>query len=157
MGPSGSGKTTLLRLIAHLDVPDAGQVVGGVPASMLFQESRLIDELDAIDNVLLVAGRFMGSGQAEDLLATLLPRESLKLPVSQLSGGMRRKVELCRSLAVPSLTVLLDEPFAGLDADSRLVALNVIGKHLGGRTLVLATHDSGDPSSLSATLVKLPQ
>ncbi len=171
-GASGIGKTTLIRIIAGLDVPDAGSVrlsaaVGDgadgasdharrrppVETSMVFQEARLFEDEDAIDNIRLVVGTAIDPQGATALLSQLLPVSALRLPAAQLSGGMRRRVELCRALAMPSQTLILDEPFAGLDDASKARAIALIDTYLGGRTLIVVTHDIEDAAALGATVI----
>jgi len=153
-GPSGAGKTTLLSLIARLIPPDSGNVVFKGYISMVFQEARLFEERTAIENVQLVAGRHLTVDEIRALLAEILPDDSLDMPVSQLSGGMRRRLELCRALAVPSQALLLDEPFAGLDDASRELAYALVLKRLDNRILILATHDYQDALALGAQAVE---
>ncbi|MCL2756867.1 MAG: ATP-binding cassette domain-containing protein [Coriobacteriia bacterium] len=151
--PSGAGKTSLLSLIAGLLPPDSGNVVYKGQFSMVFQEARLFEERSAIENVQLVAGSYLSTNEIRDLLSELLPPESLDIPVSQLSGGMRRRLELCRALAMPSQTLLLDEPFAGLDDASRELAYTLILNKLDNRILVIASHDQEDAYALDAQTV----
>ncbi|MDR2492551.1 MAG: ATP-binding cassette domain-containing protein [Coriobacteriales bacterium] len=153
--PSGTGKTTLLSLLAGLAMPQAGEVRGVGRASMVFQEARLFEGRSALDNLQLVAGEGRSREDLAGLLALLLPRDSLDRPVSELSGGQRRRVEICRALAATSGLVLLDEPFAGLDDAARAAAVAFVLAHLDGRTLVIATHDAGDAAALNAAPLSL--
>lgn len=172
-GPSGIGKTTLARIIVGLGIGDSGSVkvssvvddgttvdtsdslasARRIKIGMVFQEARLFEDENAIDNILLVAGRVIDAQGATDLLANLLPMSALKLPVSQLSGGMRRRVEICRALAAPSQALVFDEPFAGLDDTSKADVIALIDTHLEGRTLIVITHDEDDAIALDATVV----
>lgn len=152
---SGTGKTSALRLMAGLARPTLGVVSRPRHVSMAFQDVRLIEGLDARDNIALVAGRWRSPAQINELLRELLPEESLSRPVSELSGGMRRRVELCRAIATPSQVVLLDEPFASLDDESHERAAKFVLSHLAGRTLVTATHDAEDARLLDAEACKL--
>ena len=154
--PSGSGKTTLLHALAGL-MPVGGALTRPSRISMVFQESRLIDELSARDNVAVAAGHWMTADQVDALLTELLPQVDPATRVSELSGGQRRRVELARALACPSQAVLLDEPFASLDRASREAAAACVRRHLSGRTLVLATHGEGDADLLDARRVTLPK
>ena len=155
--PSGTGKTTLLNLACGLTTPTEGSVEVPTTSSAVFQESRLIEPLSAWENVALTAGRYRDAAEIEALLASVLPVESLGQPVSELSGGMRRRVELIRALATPSQAVVLDEPFASLDAASHATACKVLAANLEGRTLLVATHDPHDVEALCATVLELPK
>jgi NitT/TauT family transport system permease protein len=154
LGASGIGKTTLLSLLSGVLSPDTGTVEGVGASAMVFQETRLFEELSAVDNIRLVAGDSLDTLQIRLLLRELLPLDALELPVSQLSGGMRRRVELCRALGIPSQTVILDEPFSGLDSKNRGRAHEFIEDHLRGRTLIVVSHDEEDARALRA--VTLP-
>lgn len=125
LGASGCGKSTLLALIAGLERPTAGsiQVAAGRPA-LMFQESALFPWLTARGNVEL-ALRFRGvarsarRGQAEALLERVHLAGHAGKRVHELSGGMRQRVALARALAQGSPVLLMDEPFAALDAITR--------------------------------------
>ena len=115
-GPSGCGKTTLLRLLAGLEQPDQGHVVG-VEANktvLLFQEDRLIPGRTVLQQLTDVLPPTRG-GEAERWLelAELTGEEGL-LP-RQLSGGMSRRLAFVRALALGGELYLLDEPFTGID------------------------------------------
>lgn len=136
--PSGRGKTTLLRLLAGLEMPDEGQVLGTDDVSMVFQEDRLCEGCSAVRNVELVTGN---RKQARQELELLLPQDALDKPCSQLSGGMKRRVAVVRAMQAQSQAVLLDEPFTGLDEENRRRTMDYILKRRCGRTFVIATHN----------------
>lgn len=146
-GRSGCGKTTLLRLIAGLEPPDSGEISGAPQdgISMVFQEDRLPPRLTAAACLRVVLKK---SADREARIANAL--EVLELveapdkPVCEFSGGMRRRVALARALLFPSPLVLLDEPFKGLDTDTRRRAVDFTLSALAGRTTLLVTHDPGD-------------
>lgn len=150
---SGAGKTTFLRTLAGLQAPLSGTVHVPQDISLMSQDMNLVEALDAPSNVMLCCS--LGREEAERLLAELLPEDVLERPVSELSGGQRRRVELVRALAHPSAAVLLDEPFASLDQRSHKEAADFISRHLGGRTLVAATHAEGDQELLFAQTLEL--
>ncbi|MCL1890433.1 MAG: ATP-binding cassette domain-containing protein [Coriobacteriia bacterium] len=154
---SGGGKTTLLLMLAKLLAPSSGQIENAGKTTMVFQEARLFEQRSAVENVQLVAGLERSNKEIRTLLARLLPEASLDLPASQLSGGMRRRLELCRALAVSSDVVLLDEPFAGLDAKSCQQAYDFINQELGGRILIMASHDENDARALNTEIIKLAE
>ena len=135
--PSGSGKTTVLHILAGLLSPDCGGMEGAGYCSMVFQEDRLCLDYSAIRNVELVTGN---SRRAEEALKELLPPEALQKPCRELSGGMKRRVALVRAMEAESDYVLLDEPFTGMDADTRVCAENYIKKMQKGRMILMATH-----------------
>jgi ABC-type nitrate/sulfonate/bicarbonate transport system ATPase subunit len=153
--PSGAGKTTLLRVIAGLCLPDSGTIRGVGRLAMVFQEARLFEGRSAVDNLRLVVGRAYSDSGIRRLLSTVLSPEVLDQPVAELSGGMRRRVELCRALAADSQLLLLDEPFTGLDEVSHAAARSLVLSELRGRVLLLATHDSKDVQELNAEVLTL--
>ncbi len=157
-GPSGSGKTTLLRLIAGLEAPDAGSI-SGVPEggiSMVFQEDRLPPQLSAADCLRCVLKKGPSrEGRIADALAALGLSEVSGQRVSEFSGGMRRRVALARALLFPSPLVLLDEPFKGLDADTRRHAVGFTLSMLAGRTTLLVTHDPEDVADFGGMALRL--
>lgn len=135
--PSGAGKTTLFRLLLGLEAFDRGSVKLPKKGVLLFQEDRLLEGLSAVENVTLVTGNEDASKEA---LLELLPENCLEQNVNELSGGMKRRVALARAMMAKADFVLLDEPFTGLDTESRLAAKTFIEKHMRGRAIVLATH-----------------
>ena len=147
-GPSGCGKTTLLRCVLGLEKPDSGMVEyssGSRPRfGVLFQEDRLFDHLDAVENLRLAAGERDRDALRASLLE-LLPADALDRPVSALSGGQRRRVALVRALRPGGAAVVLDEPFTGLDAAAAAQAADYIRREAGDRPLLLALHRKDIP------------
>lgn len=157
--PSGAGKTSLLRILMGLDRPDGGRVRGITPGqvSVMFQEDRLSDALTPVENVaLLHPERRVSRRMLRDDLATILPVRSLSQPVVELSGGMRRRVALACAMLYPSSVVLLDEPFTGLDTETKRVVVDYVLARRRGRTLVAATHGDDDAAMLGAETLALP-
>ena len=158
VGRSGCGKTTLLRLIAGLERPDGGSV-RGVPeggVSMVFQEDRLPPQLTAAGCLRCVLKKSPErDGRIDAALRALGLADDPDKPVSEFSGGMRRRVALARALLFPSNLILLDEPFKGLDAATRQAAVDFARPLLAGRTALLVTHDPEDAAAFSAEVVRL--
>ena len=157
MGASGIGKTTLLRILMGLERADSG-CISGIDTkniSCMFQEDRLIPDLSAIDNVRIVLRRKINRAEVRNNLLSILPDDSLDLPVSSLSGGMKRRVALARALSYPGKLIILDEPFTGLDKDTKLNVINYILKMRNNRTLLIATHGTDDADLLGAKIIKL--
>lgn len=141
--PSGWGKTTLLRILMGLEKPDAGRISGvGRPAAV-FQEDRLCPQLNAVQNLALVlpAGRVRTGPLVEALEGLGLSGAALTLPAARLSGGQKRRVALLRALTAPADTLLLDEPFTGMDPDTLARAAALLREQAAGRPVLLATHD----------------
>lgn len=158
MAPSGAGKTTLLRLLAGLEAPDAGTVTGldGLRLGVVFQEDRLLNWLDAVENIRLTAPE-----QNREEILKELRRFGLGdiagQPVAELSGGMRRRVALLRALLAPADILFLDEPFNGLDEATRAAVAHATLERIGGRTTLLITHDPDEAALLKAETLRLGQ
>lgn len=152
---SGAGKTTLLHTIAGLLPVIEGRLDVPRDFSMVFQETRLIEDLTAEQNVLLAGAGGRTAGQVAELLGELLPADALSRPVRELSGGQRRRVEIARAAAHPSAAILLDEPFSSLDDEAHRAAAQFVLDHLEGRTLLVASHASEDEELLSARHLSL--
>ena len=157
MGVSGGGKTTLLRLILGLETPDGGEI-SGVPAkcAAVFQEDRLCPQLTALGNVLLAAGR-RKEREARELLTRLGLAESINTPAADLSGGMRRRTALARALCSEYDLLVLDEPFKGLDDQTRRTAIAIVRKQTEGKTVLLVTHDPTEAKAFGDKIIQVPQ
>lgn len=142
MGPSGCGKTTLLRILMGLEHPDSGTVGGVGRTAAVFQEDRLCPQLTAGGNLVL-AGHGLTLREAETELRALGFAESdLQLPAVKLSGGQKRRAALLRALLCKDAdTLLMDEPFTGMDAELVAQAVAATVRLAGNRPAVLVTHD----------------
>ena len=140
--PSGWGKTTLLRILMGLETPTAGRVQGAGRVSAVFQEDRLCPQLTAVQNVLLVLPDDRQEAAIRQDFARLgLDEAALALPARKLSGGQKRRTALLRALWAPGDTLLLDEPFTGMDSDTMKKAAALLKERRGERAVLLATHD----------------
>lgn len=160
MGASGSGKTTLLRILLGLEAADSGAIEPspgerGRWLAAVFQEDRLCEGFTPLDNVMLAAGRFITSDMARAELCKLLPEESISRPVYTLSGGMKRRTAICRALLAPSDGVVMDEPFTGLDEQTKRGVINYIKEKTAGKLLLISTHQEEDIALLGGTLITL--
>ena len=160
LGPSGCGKTSLLRLLAGLETPvdgkilHRGEVVMGpnITRGVVFQDYSLFPWLNLRDNLVIAINKARkGLSRAEknqiaeeylDLVG--LPGVGLKHPY-EISGGMRQRGAIARSLALGSPVLLMDEPFGALDPVNRLklqdLLLQLSRNHSNRRTIVFVTHD----------------
>lgn len=145
-GASGVGKTTLLNVIAGLITPSEGRVICDAERiSYIFQEPRLFPWMTALENVSCVCG---DTEKARYYLELLLPDACDKLP-AELSGGMKQRVSIARALAYEPTLLLLDEPFKGLDDESKKHTVDVVLEHLKGRTAIMVSHDRDELSLAS--------
>ncbi len=143
LGESGCGKTTLLRALAGLDRPDAGQIRATDRPSVVFQEHRLLPWARLWENVALGNERKVGRAGAEQALAEVgLEGRADDWP-RNLSGGQLQRVALARALVRHPALLLLDEPFAALDALTRIkmhgLVKELVARHQPGALIV--THD----------------
>lgn len=159
LGRSGIGKSTLLRLLAGL--PTGGQFNGSItprnePGSVrvayMAQSDLLAPWLNVIENV-MIGARLRGQPPDRARATHLLDRVGLadhaqKRP-AQLSGGMRQRVALARTLMERAPLVLLDEPFSALDARTRIDMQELSFDLLREATVLLATHDPGEAARLA--------
>lgn len=156
MAPSGSGKTTLLRILLGLETADGGTVEGAEGRwAAVFQEDRLLEHLDAAGNLRFALGREYDAARAAGMLAELGLGGVGGKAVRDFSGGMGRRLALGRALLAESDALALDEPFAGLDAETRHRAREVLRRRAGGRTVLLVTHDEADAAELDARIIRL--
>ncbi|MCR4608848.1 MAG: ATP-binding cassette domain-containing protein [Eubacterium sp.] len=171
-GVSGAGKTTLIRIILGLEEPDAGHIsirtdssstetdtreygsdekkllrdyrknLKNIRFGTVFQEDRLCEEQNAVTNIHITSP---GISKEEIIseLGKLLPDEDVDKPVSELSGGMKRRVSLVRACVAKRDIYLLDEPFTGLDSENAERAARYIDEKTRDGILILTTHTEG--------------
>lgn len=166
LGPSGVGKSTILRLILGLDT--AGTFTGSIEASdakpldnrisYMAQSDLLLPWLTVLENAVLGA-RLRDEKPDLDRAQTLLARVGLsdyqtKKPAT-LSGGMRQRAALARTLMEDRPIVLLDEPFSALDAGTRADMQELAAEVLTGKTVMLVTHDPGEAARMAHQIVLL--
>lgn len=142
-GPSGIGKTTLLRILMGLERADSGEVKGnGLRWAAVFQENRLLEQLDAEGNLRFVLGSAYHAPSAQALLSELGLGDVGRKRVRDYSGGMKRRLALARALLAPFDALALDEPFTGLDADNRDAALRAILRAAEKKIVLLSSHEA---------------
>ena len=166
LGPSGVGKSTILRLILGLDT--AGTFSGTIDASdgqtlesrisYMAQSDLLLPWLTVLENTVLGArlrDEKPDMSRAQDLLARVgLSDHQTKKPAA-LSGGMRQRAALARTLMEDRPIVLLDEPFSALDAGTRADMQELAAEVLIGKTVMLVTHDPGEAARMAHQIVLL--
>lgn len=170
LGPSGCGKSTLFNIIAGLELPDSGEVlVGSKPVKqpgpdrvIVFQEGALFPWLTVLANVefgleMLGVERRERKKRAQEALALVRLTRFRDAWVHQLSGGMRQRVAIARALAMDPEILLMDEPFAALDAQTRNVMQQEIQQIWAdtGRTIIFVTHNVSEAVRLGDRVVVL--
>ena len=171
LGPSGSGKTTILRMIAGLDKPDSGDIiidgvrVNDIPGGkrgigFVFQNYALFRYMTVADNIAFglevqKKGKAEIKERVEELLELISMEELGKRYPHQLSGGQRQRVAFARALAPNPHLLLLDEPFAAIDAkvrrELRTWLRNMIEKV--GITSIFVTHDQEEAMEVADTVI----
>ncbi len=143
MGESGVGKTTLINALTGLIPTNGGSIETDFKRpAFVFQEDRLFPWLTALENVALVCNN---KAIAEKILLRLLPdKESLNKYPDELSGGMKQRVAVARALAYNPDVVFLDEPFKGLDEETKISTRELTFEEFKDKTLILITHDKED-------------
>ena len=170
VGPSGCGKSTLLRLVAGFDSVSVGSIsIDGVPVSgpgpdrgFVFQQPRLLPWLSVKDNVGL-GPRFEGvdaaqrNERAREALAMVGLADQADRPPYELSGGMQQRVAIARALAARPRILLLDEPFAALDALTREQLQDELARlwETTGTTTLFVTHSVDEAAYLGTRVVAL--
>jgi len=151
-GPSGRGKTTLLRLVAGLEAPLSGHIAGAGKIAMVFQEDRLLPWRTAAENI-LIPMEHPDPARVDWLLCKLGIADAAGNFPAALSGGMRRRAAIARALAAEADTLLLDEPFTGLDAERKSDVTALLRELYRDRLTVLVTHDPGEAEAMGADTV----
>lgn len=153
-GASGSGKTTLLRLIAGLEPPDRGEILGldGLKVSVVFQEHRLLPQFTVLENVAFVSD----TETARQWLTRVELRDAAGQYPAQLSGGMKRRASLARALAYGGDVLLLDEPFNGLDIPLRERILPHLQEFAQHALVILVSHEEQAIPGIVKTYTLLP-
>ncbi|KYQ97070.1 nitrate/sulfonate/bicarbonate ABC transporter ATP-binding protein [Serratia plymuthica] len=164
LGASGAGKTSLLKIIAGLMQPTAGEVTGsdGLPIAgriaYMGQKDLLYPWLTVAENISLGA-RLLGEKTDREWAGHLLERVGLsgyaKALPSALSGGMRQRAAIARTLYERQPIVLMDEPFSALDAITRAMIQTLAAELLAQHTVLLITHDPMEACRLSHRLLVL--
>ena len=143
IGTSGIGKTTLLNILCGIRKADGGTVISDYSRpSYIFQDPRLFPWMTALENVELV---YNDKERAKDILLSLLKdTNALKNFPNELSGGMKQRVSIARALAYDGDIVFMDEPFQGLDAETRQEVRKLVFESLADKTVIMITHDIED-------------
>lgn len=162
LGPSGSGKSTILNILTKLLQPTSGEVNITGTIGYMFQKDNLLDWRNIMDNITIgLEIQHKKTQQAiqrvEDLLKTYDLWEFRNMYPKELSGGMRQRVALIRTLSVNPDILLLDEPFSALDYQTRLLVSDDVYKIIRneGKSAILVTHDISEAISMSDKIIVL--
>ena len=162
IGPSGCGKSTLLSIIAGLEEKTSGKIICNEKMGYMLQKDNLLEWRTILNNVLFgLEIQKAKTSETKEYAIELLKKYGLyefkdKYP-NQLSGGMRQRVALIRTLAIKPKILLLDEAFSALDYQTRLMVTNDIYKILKNEkiTALMVTHDISEAISMSDKIIVL--
>lgn len=155
-GQSGIGKTTLFKLILGFIRPKMGECHGSENVkAVVFQDNRLFEEYTAIENVFATGQCGRNIDAIQEALLEILPKDCLSKPIKEYSGGMKRRVDVARAMLSDGEIILLDEPFNGLDENTKEKTITFINKYKQGRTILFTTHCPADIEKVKAEEYKL--
>jgi sulfonate transport system ATP-binding protein len=157
LGASGCGKSTLLRCIAGLEKADTGSIETAGDVGIVFQEPRLFPWLNVADNVAFGARTAEERARVPELLGLVGLAHAARLLPKALSGGMAQRAALARALVRDPNLLLLDEPFAALDALRRIELRSAVREILSfaRASAILVTHDVDDALALADRAIVL--
>ena len=162
IGPSGSGKSTILNIISGLLSPSSGSVINSGEIGYMFQKDHLLEWRSIWDNVKIgLEIRKEETNEKLDKIKTLLEKYELADFINnfphELSGGMRQRIALIRTLAIDPSLLLLDEPFSALDYQTRLMVSDDVYKIIKdtNTSSILVTHDISEAISMSDKIIVL--
>lgn len=155
-GPSGCGKTTVARLISGLIKPDSGSVLAPENISVVFQENRLIKKLNVYKNICLPLKKpqlALADRLIEDFGFDDLKHKS----ISELSGGMIRRVAILRAISFGGDALLLDEPFNGIDSENISLIAKIIKREYNEnkKSVIIISHNKADAEIFKAKVLTL--
>ncbi len=157
LGKSGCGKSTLLNILMGLTPPDSGEVIRPEDCriSAVFQENRLCENLTAGANIRLVTGKQLSPREISEQFDAVGLEGCENKPARELSGGMKRRVALLRALLAEYDVLFLDEPFKGLDGDTKQTVMEYCKAGTAGKTVLLVTHDEQECRFLADEIIEL--
>ena len=162
MAPSGKGKTTLLNILLGLESYDGGRIRGleGKKKSAVFQEDRLCENLSSRANICMIREKKISRGSGflkkmEEGLEALELQEWGDQPVRKLSGGMKRRTAILRALLADWEILFMDEPFKGLDIETKKKVMEYVKNECLGKTVVFVTHDPEEAKEMGAEILVL--
>lgn len=157
LGRSGCGKSTLLNILMGLMNPDSGEVIRSEDCriSAVFQENRLCENLTAGANIRLVTGKRLSPRELSEQFKAVGLEGCENKPARELSGGMKRRVALLRALLAEYDVLFLDEPFKGLDGDTKHTVMEYCKARTAGKTVIFVTHDEQECRFLADDMITL--
>ena len=156
MGASGCGKTTLAGILLGIVKPDSGYIEN-LPEKIgvVFQENRLCEQFTARENIELVLTDKAKKEKIPEAFDKVGLSECIDKRVCELSGGQKRRVAILRALMYEPEFLILDEPFSGLDTDSKKLVMDYIIKYSKDMTVLFITHDREEAEYMASGIFAL--
>lgn len=151
-GESGCGKTTLLRLILGLENAKSGEIISNQKFSAVFQEDRLLPFMTVLQNITLLG---IDTDTSLYHLKALGVLDAANKKPSELSGGMKRRASIARALSADFDTIILDEPFSGLDENNIKLCAKHILEQTKNKTVILVSHSKLEAELLKTEIINL--
>ena len=152
MAPSGFGKSTLLYMLAGLITPSKGKItipIENPKFSFAFQDLRLIESISVNKNITLVNSKSKDSNALNQCLEALDIKSLAHKKVATLSGGEKSRVAIARALMADYDILLLDEPFNGLDDETKKRTMKYVKEKTAHKTVLLVTHNKDEAAYFS--------
>lgn len=149
IGNSGCGKTTLMNIMSGIESVDSGNIndIKNLKKSYVFQENIFIPWLSVGDNISLVSK--LSKNDIESLLKSFNLNDIYDKKPSELSGGMKQRVNIVRALCVDFKVIFMDEPFKGIDKNNKALAIDIIKKYIKDKLCIMVTHEISEALSIA--------
>lgn len=145
-GKSGSGKTTFSKIVLGLEKIDTGEISGldGKKISVVFQEDRLMENMTICSNFKMTVDSHINRKQIVEKMEKIGLFQPLETKISELSGGMKRRISILRAFLIEFDLIVMDEPFRGLDEETKEKVMNFVIQNIKGKTAIIITHDKDE-------------
>lgn len=157
MGKSGQGKTTLLRILAGLEQADSGSISGirQKKISMVFQENRLLSGFSVWENLCCVCHTQLQKDKILPMLGQMGLSAWVHQPVELLSGGMQRRIAIARALLLDFDILLMDEPFQGLDMQTKQTIIAMVKERTKNKFVCMSTHHAQEVEEIQGKIIEI--
>lgn len=146
LGKSGSGKTTFSKIVLGLEKIDTGEISGldGKKISVVFQEDRLMENMTIGSNLKMTVDSHINRKQIAEKMEKIGLFQALETKISELSGGMKRRISILRAFLIEFDLIVMDEPFRGLDEETKEKVMNFVIQNIKGKTAIIITHNKDE-------------
>ncbi|MDY4560214.1 MAG: ATP-binding cassette domain-containing protein [Peptostreptococcus porci] len=146
LGKSGSGKTTFSKIVLGLEKIDTGEISGldGKKISVVFQEDRLMENMTIGSNFKMTVDSHINRKQIVEKMEKIGLFQPLETKISELSGGMKRRISILRAFLIEFDLIVMDEPFRGLDEETKEIVMNFVIQNIKGKTAIIITHNKDE-------------